>query len=116
MQNSASNIRVLVRSRRVPVITSDNTPQVLPIGPLVLLTSSKRRIVAHENVLDDYQERVLESVRRFARNNGMKVEVKDVAKENILRRLLRRIMGQRIDRIAVSVPEPALKALWRSST
>ena len=116
MQSSESNIRVLVRSRRVPVVTCDNTLQVLPIGSLVLLTSSKRRIIAHENVLDDYQEIVLESVRRFARNNGMQVEVKDVAKENILKRLLRRIMVQRIDRIAVSVPEPALKALWRNST
>jgi len=116
MQCSESNIRVLVKSKRVPIITIDNTLQVLPIGSFVLLTSSKRMIVAHENVLDAYQERVLESVRRFARNNGMQVEVKDVAKENILEQLLRRLIGQRIDRIAISVPEPALKALWGNST
>ena len=116
MRSNQSNIKVFVKSKRVPITTSDTTPQVLPIGSSLLLTSSKRSIVIYENVLDDYQEMVLESVKRFARNSGIQVEIKDVAKENILKQLLRRVKGQKIDRIAVIVPESALMALWRNST
>ncbi|MBM3897845.1 MAG: hypothetical protein FJ358_04895 [Thaumarchaeota archaeon] len=78
------------------------------------LTSSRRGIVVYENILDDYQESILVSIKRFARNNGMQVEIKDVSKENILKRLFRRILGQKIDRIAISIPETALSTISKN--
>jgi|GEM_PF-1681388 len=107
-------ITVFVKSKRIPVVTSYNAPQLLPIGPFMSLTSSRRGIVVYENILDDYQESILVSIKRFARNNGMQVEIKDVSKENILKRLFRRILGQKIDRIAISIPETALSTISKN--
>ena len=105
---------VFVKSKRIPVVTSYNAPQLLPIGPFMLLTSSKRSTVRYENTLDEYQERILESVRRFAANNGMRIMIKDVSKENILKLLLRKILRQKIDRISISMPETALNILAKN--
>ena len=113
--NEKKSIRVFVKSKRIPVVTTCNIPQLLPIGSSVILTSSRRRIVRYENVLDDYQEGVLDSVRKFASNHDMRLEVTDITRESILKQLLRRIVGQKIDSIDVKAPESMLNVLWRNS-
>jgi hypothetical protein len=84
-------IRVVVRSRRVPVaLTEFGLPSYATHYGLAY--SVKKRSIAYEYVLDEEETRIVEEVRQAAERSGLAVEVVDLGRAGPLSRLFRRLL------------------------
>ena len=85
MQRSAGKLRVFVRSRKVPVGLTEFTRPVM--NGLWILSQSSARAVVYESVLDESQAKLLEEARRLSDSSGLDLEVVDLGKMGLFRRL-----------------------------
>lgn len=93
--SSSGKVKVVVRSRRVPVRTVEfATHPIMPVGtystPVGNLSSSvlrRERVVVYESVLDEDQRRAVDEGHRLACNLGLELEVIDESKRSIFKRL-----------------------------
>jgi hypothetical protein len=91
---SDGKIRVVVRSRKVPLRTFDFTePVYSPLG--VLMGARSSRLVAYDYILDEQHMKALEEGQRLACNLGLELEVIDRAKSGLLGRVLSSLGGRR---------------------
>ena len=86
------SVRVLVRSRRVPIRTTVvRTPVYFPFGTLV--HTATRQEVVYESVYDEPQRRAIEEARRLSCNLGLKLRVVDATKSGVFNRFLSTVLG-----------------------
>lgn len=84
---SSGKVRVVIRTRRVPVgIAMATKPLFAPSG--VLLGSTTSRVVLFESRLDDAHREAIEEGRRLSSRLGLDLEVVDASKSGPLKRLL----------------------------
>lgn len=86
------SVRVLVRSRRVPVRTTVvQTPLYFPFGRLV--QTAPRQEVVYESVYDEPQLRAIDEARRLSCNLGLQLRVVDATKSGVFNRFLSTMLG-----------------------
>ena len=89
--SSSGKVKVVVRSRRVPVRTVEfATHPILPVGtystPIGNFSSAglrRERVVVYESVLDEDQRRAVDEGQRLACNLGLEMEVIDLGEKNL---------------------------------
>jgi hypothetical protein len=85
--SSSGKVRVMVRTRKVPVGTTVVTkPMFTPSGVFLGLGAS--RVVLFESMLDDADRTAIKEGRRLSRRLGLDLEVVDASRSNPFRRLL----------------------------
>jgi hypothetical protein len=80
-----SRVRLYVRSVRTVTGTREVKRETLLRGVRAVKTEP-----THDYILPEDQQKVAEMVRRIACRYGLEVEVVDIAKENVLRRVLQK--------------------------
>jgi hypothetical protein len=90
MQSSNGRVRAVVRSSRVPVDLTQFT--MLTPSPAGFPATRTVRSVVYANVLDESQQRILDSAKRLAQTSDLDLEVVDLGKQNALRRVVSRIL------------------------
>lgn len=84
-----NSIQLVVRSQMIPVrIENLIIPMPNAIDPTIKATKS---VVIYDYVLDQGQKHVLEETRELAERHGVRLDVIDLAREALARRILRRI-------------------------
>ena len=101
-------VRVLVRSRKVPVRTIDlnqtiYTPSGMPMG------TTMSRALLYDYVLDEDHLRTIQEARKLASNLCLDLEVIDSARQGIFGRLMASLTGR-------GTGNPAIEVSPRSST
>jgi len=98
-------VKIFVKTRRVAVrsITLESSVMTT-LGPVKL----SRRAVQYENQLDDVQQRMLDEASDLAASAGLKLEVVDVSKLNILQQLGRQIFRNDYKPPVVVLPNAVL--------
>ena len=85
--SSGGKVRVMVRTRKVPVGTTIVTKLMFtPSG--VFLGSTTSRVTLFDSRLDDAHRTAIKEGRRLSRRLGLDLEVVDASKSNPFRRLL----------------------------
>jgi hypothetical protein len=87
---------IFVRSKRVYVESKIVTFPSFAGGLGFNLSYLAKRVAVYESVLDQDQREAVENSQALARSLGVKLEVKDVGRSNILGRLLGFILGAKI--------------------
>jgi hypothetical protein len=108
--NADGKVRVVVRSRRVPVRSfSWQTPVYSASG--VLQGSETRQGTVYESVLDAPHVRAIEEARRLSNSTGLELEIVDLGRQSLLKRLvggvLERGVASSLPEIRMQVPNPA---------
>jgi len=85
--SSSGKVRVMVRTRKVPVGTAIVTKPMFTASG-VFLGSSTSRVVLFDSRLDESQRTAIKEGRRLSRRLGLDLEVVDASKSNPFRRLL----------------------------
>lgn len=86
---SEGKVRVVVRSRKVPIGTIDFREPIYSGSTAGLLVGARRnRLVLYGSVLDEQHRRAIEEGDRISRSLGLQLEIVDASKQGILRRLL----------------------------
>ncbi len=88
-------VRLVVRSRRVPVaLTEIEFSHTTAYG---VVSRVKKRSIVYDYVLDEGERRILEEVLQAAENSGLPLEVVDIGRagpfSRIVSRLLERLPG-----------------------
>lgn len=84
-----NSIQLVVRSQKTPVRVEKLTIP-MPNGVDATMKGTKS-VVIYDYVLDRGQRRVLEETRELARRHGLRLDVIDLARETLARRILRRM-------------------------
>jgi hypothetical protein len=104
--SSTGKVQVVVRTRRVPVGTAVVTaPLYTPSGVLVGSTAS--RVVLYDTRMDETYRAAISEGRRLSRRLGLDLEVVDVSKLSLFRRLLSLVRWGTSDQPAFLVAPPA---------
>ncbi len=83
-------VRLVVRSRRVPVaLTEVEFSHTSSYG---VAYNTKKRLIVYDYVLDEGERRILEEVRRAAENSGLSLEVVDLGRAGPFRRIASRLL------------------------
>jgi hypothetical protein len=85
-------LRLVVSSKKV-LVRVDGFDVSLP-GLNGQLYVSKRTVKIFDYVLDDFQTRTVEEAREFARRSGLILEVIDLSRQSVFRRMIRRLGGR----------------------
>ena len=85
--SSSGKVRVVVRSRQVPVRTVDFTEPVYSASGVLLWTKKNTRVL-YDTVLDEEHKRAIEEGHKLSHKLGLELEVVDASKGGIFRRLL----------------------------
>lgn len=84
-----NSIQLVVRSQKTPVRIEK---LIIPMPNGVDATMKRTKsVVIYDYVLDRGQRRVLEETRDLARRHGLRLDVIDLARETLARRILRRM-------------------------
>jgi len=97
--NSSSKMTLFVRSKKVAVMSKTVLTPVYVnglVGPKI-----SKRIVIYENVLDQEQKVALENSAALARNLGIELEVRDIARQMIFARIISLLFR---DKLVVRTP------------
>jgi hypothetical protein len=94
--SKAGKVKVVVRSRRVPVRTVEFGPSLnytlgaisMPVNNLSAPSSHRQRAVIYESVLDDEFRRAIDEGERLACNLGLELEVVDESRLGFIGRVL----------------------------
>jgi hypothetical protein len=81
-------MKVVIHSRKVPIYQEIDIPYPNFLGPAFHI---RRRIITYTFTLDEEQKQTLEQAREIAEYSGLRLEVIDLAFENMFKRLLRRL-------------------------
>ena len=82
-------VRLIVRSRRVPVaVTEIELPYTTSYG----VAKTKKRLIVYDYVLDEGERRILEEVRQVAENSGLPLEVVDLGRAGPFSRIVSRLL------------------------
>ncbi len=101
MSPRGGQIRVVVRSRRIPVaLTEFELPSYATLYGFA--HQAKRKSIAYEYVLEEEEKRILEEVRDVAQRSGVGLEVIDLGRAGLLSRIFRRLFH------LSTVPTPVL--------
>ena len=85
------SIKLMVKSQKVPVRVEN---VCMPIPNAVDPTLRRRKsVVIYDHILDERQRQVLDETRELAQRYGLRLDVVDMAREMIAKRILRRISG-----------------------
>jgi hypothetical protein len=94
--SKAGKVKVVVRSRRVPVRTVEFAPRLnytfgaasSPVSYASAPSLNRQRAVIYESVLDDKFQRAIDEGERLACNLGLELEVIDESRLGLFRRVL----------------------------
>ncbi len=90
MSPRGGQIRVVVRSRRIPVaLTEFELPSYTTLYGFA--HQARRKTIAYEYVLEEEEKRILEEVRDVAQRSGVGLEVIDLGRAGVLSRIFRRL-------------------------
>ena len=107
---SNGKVRVVVQSRWVPSgLTEVQRPMGISSG--FYFAPSVERKVIYQSVLDETQARAIEEARRLATDLGLKLEVVDTARSNVVRRALSKLASSR-----GTLPSLSIKKSWSTAT
>ena len=85
--SASRKVRIIVRTRQVPVGTAVvSRPMFAPSG--VFLGSSSNRVVLFESRLDESDRKAISEGRRLSCRLGLDLEVVDASKSGLFRRLI----------------------------
>jgi len=84
---SAGKVRVVVRSRKIPTSIIDLSEPIYSTSG-ILMGTRKNTVVLYDYVLDDDHRRAIQEGQRLSCNLGLELEVVDVSKGGIFRRVL----------------------------
>ena len=84
---AGGKVQVVVKSQRIPIGTADFSTPIFSISG-VSMGTWKRRIVLYESTLNDEHRRAIDEGRKLSCSLGLKLEVVDTSRLNILRRIL----------------------------
>jgi hypothetical protein len=85
--SSSGKVRVVVRSREVPIRTVDfNEPVYSTSG--ALLWTRKSTLVLYDSVLDEEHKRAIEEGHKLSHKLGLELEVIDASKGGVIRKAL----------------------------
>ena len=110
--SGAGKVKVVVRSRRVPVRTVEFSSRLNYIqgatspGNGVVPGFQTRRAVIYESVLDDEHRRAIEEGDRLACNLGLELEVIDQSRFGLFRRVLSSLGRDGSGNVGVVVSPP----------
>ena len=91
MSKSRDLIKVYIRSKKVP----SRTFLVEYYSPSIVgFVKSSRRAMLFEDRLDEVQKSLLEDAERLAISTGVPIKVVDLAKLNVVSRMIRRFFGK----------------------
>jgi len=97
-----SKVKVVVRSRKVPVRTVDfSLPSYSPSGVFIGLQT--RRAVLYDTSLDATHRKAIEEGRRLSDTLGLQLEVVDASKSGLFARVLAMLGRNGLDHPAVVV-------------
>jgi hypothetical protein len=97
-----SKVKVVVKSRRVPVGTVDiSLPSFSPSG--VFIGMQTRRAVLYDRSLDTEHQKAIEEGRRLSDSLGGHLEVVDASKSGLFGRVLASLGRRELDRPAIVV-------------
>jgi len=103
--SDTGTVRVVVKSRRVPVRTAlVQTPHFSPAGTFI--TSTSRRTVVYESVFDEPQLKAIEEARQLSCNLGFEFKVVDQAKASRFGRILSALLGSSPDDGLLQIGSP----------
>jgi formate dehydrogenase assembly factor FdhD len=108
--NSAENdkIRVYVKSSRTVIsVVETGYPSYMPSSFSSLAPqagSGGKRIFSYANQLDAEQEEIVHNAAAFAERMGMRLEVKDLGRQNILERLFTRLRNGAVTTPSIVFP------------
>ncbi len=84
-----NSIQLMVRSQMIPVRIEN---LIIPMPNAIDATIKMRKsVVIYDYVLDREQRHVLEETRELAQRHGVRLEVIDLGREALARRILRRV-------------------------
>ncbi len=87
MECSLGTLKVFVKSRKVPVALTEFSKPAVSVPWLIPQPATKVTTVVFANVLDDAQKKLVEDARLLSSKSGLDLEVVDLAKGSLLRRL-----------------------------
>lgn len=105
-----AHITLFIRSKKVAKDTKIIRTPVFVAGTTQMSESAKR-VVIYENVLDADQKAMLENSKALAQNLRVTLVVKDLAKLNLIERLLGLISRRKINSPFLSLDENAISVL-----
>lgn len=85
-------VRVLVRSRRVPVRTVTISRPIVSVGGLIVGTQTTSAIV-YDTSYDDQHSRAIRAAKKLSCNLDLDFEIVDRSKSNPIRRLISALAG-----------------------
>ena len=96
MSSGRGPVRLIVKSRRVPVaITEIEFPHTTSYG---FVSKVKKKSIVYDYVLDEGERRTLGEVRQAAENSGLPLEVVDLGRAGAFSRIVRRILERLAER------------------
>ena len=110
---SEGKLRVVIRSRKVPIGTMFHTEPVYSTSG-VLVGSKPSRLVLYGRILDAGHRRAIQEAEKLASNLGLGLEVVDEARSGLLSRFFSRVGRGRYHSV-VLFPQPTVDSALPSS-
>ena len=110
---SEGRVRVVIRSRKVPIGTMFHTEPVYSASG-VLVGSKPSRLVLYGRTLDAGHRRTIEEAEKLASNLGLGLEVVDEARSGLLNRIFSRVGRGRYHSI-VLLPQATMDSALQPS-